>query len=102
MEAYDISQIAAGDFLPHVGQPVTIHFAQDFSLSSTILKVTELNSYTPLERGPFSVEFQTAGETRAIAQGIYRLVHPAGKYMDIFLVPIAHDPNGMRYEAVFS
>ncbi|WP_353719381.1 hypothetical protein [Dyadobacter sp. 676] len=102
MEAYDLSQIAAADFLPYVGQPVTIQFARDFSLPSTILKVTELNSYTPLERGAFSVEFQTTGENRAIAQGIYRVVHPIGKYMDIFLVPIAPDSNGARYEAVFS
>ncbi|MCF0070238.1 hypothetical protein LZD49_07125 [Dyadobacter sp. CY261] len=102
MEAYDLKEIAAADFLPHVGEPVVIHFAQDFSLPSTILKVTELNSYTPLERGAFSVEFQTTGENRAIVQGVYRVVHPDGKYMDIFLVPIAQHHNGMRYEAVFS
>ena len=102
MEAYDLSLVAAADFTPHVGKPVVIHFAQDFSLPSTVLKVLELNTYSPLERGAFSVEFQTTGENRAIAQGIYRVEYPDGKYMDVFLVPIAHDPNGMRYEAVFS
>lgn len=102
MEAYDLSQVAATDFAHHIGKPVVIHFTKDFSLPSTILKVLELNSYSPLERGAFSMEFQTNGENRAIAQGIYRIEYPDGKYMDAFLVPIAHDPGGMRYEAVFS
>lgn len=102
METYDLSQITAAEFRALTGEPVVIHFAQNFSLPSTIVAVTDLNGYTPLERSSFSVEFQTNGDHRVIAQGVFRVVHPNGKYLDIFLVPIAQDPLGTRYEAVFS
>lgn len=102
METYDLSQLTAAEFQSHTGEPVVIHFAENFSLPSTIVAVTELNGYTPLERSSFSVEFQTNGDHRVVAQGVYRVVYPDGKYFDIFLVPIAQDPLGTRYEAVFS
>lgn len=102
METYDLSQVTAAEFRALTGEPVVIHFAQNFSLPSTIVAVTELNGYTPLERSSFSVEFRTNGDHRVIAQGVFRVVHPNGKYLDIFLVPIAQDPLGTRYEAVFS
>ncbi|PSL23133.1 DUF6916 family protein [Dyadobacter jiangsuensis] len=102
METYDLSQITAAEFKALTGEPVVIHFAENFSLPATITTVNELNGYTPLERSSFSVEFQTNGDRRVIPQGIFRVVHPDGKYLDIFLVPIAQDPLGTRYEAVFS
>lgn len=102
METYDLSQITATEFQALTGEPVVIHFAQNFSLPSTIVAVNKLNGYTPLERSSFSVEFRTDGDHRVIAQGIFKVVLPNGKYLDIFLVPIAQDPLGTRYEAVFS
>lgn len=102
METYDLSQLTAAEFQSRKGEPVVIHFAQNFSLPSTILGATELNGYSPLERSSFSVEFQTNGDHRVIEQGIYRIVQQDNKYLDLFLVPIAQDPLGTRYEAVFS
>ncbi|WP_342087358.1 DUF6916 family protein [Dyadobacter sp. OTU695] len=102
METYDLSQITAAEFRSQTSEPVVIHFAENFSLPSTIVAVTELNGYSPLERGSFSVEFQTNGDSRVIAQGIYRVVRSDGQQFDLFLVPIAQDPLGTRYEAVFS
>ncbi|MGV3602782.1 MAG: DUF6916 family protein [Dyadobacter fermentans] len=102
METYDLSHITASEFKALTGEPVVIHFAENFSLPATIGNVVELNGYTPLERSSFSVEFQTNGDHRVIAQGIFRVVLPEGKYLEIFLVPIAQDPLGTRYEAVFS
>lgn len=102
MEAYDLSQLTAAEFQSRKGDPVIIQFAQNLSLSSTILTVNELKGYSPLERNSFSVEFQTDGEHMVRQQGIYRVVQQDGKYLDIFLVPIARDPLGTRYEAIFS
>lgn len=102
METYDLSQITAAEFKALTGEPVVIHFAQNFSLPSAIVAVDELNGYTPLERTSFSVEFQTTGDHRVVAQGVFRVVLPNGKYLDIFLVPIGQDPLGTRYEAIFS
>ncbi|GGM94081.1 hypothetical protein GCM10010967_29070 [Dyadobacter beijingensis] len=102
METYDLSQITAAEFQSQAGEPVVIHFAPNFSLPAVIGTVTELNGYTPLERASFSVEFQTTGDHRVVAQGIYRVVRANGRYFDLFLVPVAQDPLGTRYEAVFS
>lgn len=102
METYDLSQLTAAEFRSRKGDPVMIHFAQNLSLPSTVLTVNELKGYSPLERESFSVEFQTDGEHMVHEQGIYRVVHQDGKYLDIFLVPIARDPLGTRYEAIFS
>ncbi len=102
METYDLSQITATEFRSQTGEPVVIHFADNFSLPATIAAVTELNGYSPLERRSFSVEFRTDGDQRVVAQGIYRIVRPDGQHFDLFLVPIAQDPLGTRYEAVFS
>lgn len=102
METYDLSQITAAEFQSLAAEPVVIHFAENLSLSATIGNIIELNGYTPLERSSFSVEFRTNGDHRVIQQGIFKVVLPDGKYLDIFLVPIAQDPLGTRYEAVFS
>jgi len=102
MEAYDLSEINAAEFQSQAGEQVVIHFSENFSLPSTVVAVNELNGYSPLVRGAFSVEFQTNGDRRVVAQGIYRVVRSNGKYIDLFLVPIAQDPLGTRYEAVFS
>jgi len=102
METYDLSQLTAAEFQSRKGDHVIIQFAQNLSRTSTILTVNELKGYSPLERNSFSVEFQTDGEHMVYEQGIYRVVHQNGRYLDIFLVPIARDPLGTRYEAVFS
>lgn len=50
---------------------------------------------------PFSVVFR-GPPAPELAQGIYPLTHPAFPGpLAIFLVPIARDEAGMRYEAVF-
>jgi hypothetical protein len=37
-----------------------------------------------------------------LPQRIYRLRHPVMGELDLFLVPIGPDGEGMRYEAVFT
>ncbi|SDF51383.1 hypothetical protein SAMN04487996_11145 [Dyadobacter soli] len=102
MEAYDLSLITSADFTPFVQQPVEIHFAENLSVQAVLTGVTELNGYSPLERKTFSIELQTTGDHRPRNQGIYRIIHPGGKFLDVFMVPIGHDAGGMRYEVVFS
>ena len=38
----------------------------------------------------------------ALPQAIYRLEHPALGPMDVFLVPIGRDREGIRYEVIFN
>jgi hypothetical protein len=53
------------------------------------------------ERVPFSLVFR--GPTGPVVpQGTHRLRHGEVGELDLFLVPIGPDSEGMRYEAVFA
>jgi hypothetical protein len=55
----------------------------------------------PDARTPFSLVFR--GPLRPmLEQGIRPLAHDALGELPLFLVPIAAEPDGMRYQAVFS
>jgi hypothetical protein len=57
------------------------------------------HSRSDLER--FSAYFYGPGDFY-LPQRMYRLEHEQMGEMDIFLVPVAQDQRGFRYEAVFS
>ena len=102
METYDLSLINAEDFKAYLNQPLDVHFSDSIKVSSIVTRITDLGSYSPLERGPFSIELQTTGDMTCRVQGIYRIDHPVINGLDVFLVPIGKDNKGMKYEAVFS
>jgi hypothetical protein len=56
----------------------------------------------PLGRKPFSLLFRHAQRHQYLPQRIYHLEHQQFGAMDIFLVPLGPDAEGMRYEAVFT
>ena len=101
METYNLSLIKAEDFKDFLNQSLDVHFP-DSTVPSVLTRITDLNSYSPLERGAFSIELQTTGDMTNRPQGIYRINHPVINSLDVFLVPIGKDSNGMKYEAVFS
>jgi len=102
METYDLSKINAEDFKSCMNQNIDIHFSGGETLSSEVVKVTELNGYSPLERGAFSVVFRTTADTSYREQGIHQIDLPKAKGLGVFLVPVSVDKDGMNYEAVFS
>jgi hypothetical protein len=54
-----------------------------------------------MSRDPFSLMFNGPREP-LLAQGTYRLSHPALGEFELFIVPIGQDADGTRYEAVFA
>jgi len=60
---------------------------------------TLTHSRSDVER--FSLYFYGPGNFQ-LPQNTYRLTHERMGELDIFLVPVAHEPRGYRYEAVFS
>lgn len=52
-------------------------------------------------REPFSIVFRGPAEP-VLPQRIYRLEHTELGELELFLVPIAQDADGTRYEAVFA
>lgn len=70
------------------------------------LELAEVKSYLPKEneaRGMerFSLYFAGPREPHLI-QHVYPMEHELMGAFDIFLVPVAQDENGFRYEAVFN
>lgn len=67
-----------------------------------VLYAVELHEAHPGPRQqPFSLHFR-GPHRAALPQQIYRLEHDQLAPMDIFLVTIGPDAEGMRYEAVFN
>ena len=57
--------------------------------------------YAEGAREPFSLLFKGTTQT-VLPQGIWRMRNAALGELDIFLVPIARDPDGTIYQAVFN
>lgn len=53
-------------------------------------------------RAPFSLTFREPRATTYLQQATVRLEHEDLGDLDLFLVPIGPDVDGMRYEAVFT
>lgn len=103
METYDLSKITSVDFAEYLDQPMDIHFSEAGPVAASVIKVTDLDNYSPLERRAFSVVLQTIDDHTYRPQGVYAIDHPGiNKKLEVFLVPIASHQNGMKYEAIFS
>jgi hypothetical protein len=70
------------------------------------LTLVEVKPLTPrafpgLMRDPFALLFRSASQL-ILPQRLYRLRSGTMGALEIFLVPIARDPRGVLYEAVFN
>jgi hypothetical protein len=71
------------------------------AIALTLAEVSGLGTGIGGRRAPYSLIFR--GPIRPILpQRIYRLCQPVMGEIDLFLVPIGPDGEGMRYEAVFT
>jgi len=80
----------------------------DLDLGTSTISVTLSNAellagtISPgVRREPFSLLFRSASAV-LLPQKIYRLSNQALGVLDVFLVPVARDRNGIIYQAVFS
>ena len=92
-------------------------FAEHLNTKFRVLSETENAAEVELELAEVA-EFPTLTHSRSdverfslyfygprdsfLPQRIYRLAHERMGEQDIFLVPVAEEPRGFRYEAVFS
>jgi hypothetical protein len=67
-----------------------------------LIEVSELGGPAFEKRSPFSIVLRTQQQDQYLIQAIYRVEHAAMGSLDLFLVPLGPDKNGMRYEAVFT
>jgi hypothetical protein len=73
------------------------------SLPLTLVEAQPLpvSPYPGMIRAPFSLIFRTASQV-VLPQKIYGLNNASLGRLDIFLVPVARDREGVLYQAVFN
>jgi hypothetical protein len=91
--------ITLADFsdLIHHDFPVITHAGR---IVMTLTAATPLPGGIPGGRQPFSLKFRGPVQP-LLPQSMYSFEHPAHGTLDIFIVPVAADRDGLMYEAVF-
>ena len=94
-------QLTEAEFSKHVNTKFRISIEPPLELELTEVKgyLSQPNEQTGMER--VSAFFRGPGD-RPLKQAIYPLEHDVMGTIDLFLVPIARDEKGFRYEAVFN
>ncbi len=92
-------------FAGRVGERFRILIDEATALTTLLIEVTPAPDpgirSARAGRAPFSLVFRSPPGA-PLPQHIYRVQHDELGALDLFLVPIGPDEEGMRYEAVFS
>lgn len=86
-------------FSGHVGTKFLMHYGDSQTAELELISATDVGSSN--RQIQFSLVFKGPPEGPA-AQNIFRLEHEELGALDLFLVPIARDKDGLTYEAVFN
>ena len=95
----DPSQYRVETFTPHIGSAFKVTMQAGASLGLELVEVQP--GPTSPKVMQFSIFFRGPREP-ALSQRMYHLQHPRLGEMDLFLVPVAQEPQGMMYQAVFN
>lgn len=89
-------------FAPLCGEPFSLSLQTDPPLlHATLIEAKPLPQPAFNGRQPFSLLF-AGPPAPLLPQSIYRVAHQGLPALDMFLVPVAADATGVRYQAVFS
>ncbi len=97
-----LEKLTEADFANHRGETFKIHYGEGETLEVALVETRGLGSGQRTERSAFSVLFRGGPKDQFLPQATYRLEHPDLGALDLFLVPLGPDDQGMRYEAVFN
>jgi hypothetical protein len=91
-------------FAPHLGTAFTVTMGSDETLQLSLDELKPLGHGVPGGREPFALLFHHEHLPREahLPQGTYHLHHTSLGSLDLFLVPLGPDAQGMRYEAIFT
>jgi hypothetical protein len=89
-------------FSPHVNSTFALSLGEA-SVELTLTKAQKLSvhPFPGMMREPFSLFFRSSMPV-VLPQRIYPLKHGALGDLDIFIVPIAREPQGIVYQALFN
>ena len=88
-------------FEPITGSVFTLRLGENTTLPLQLTVVAGNGLKGTASREQFSLHFRGPA-TPSLVQRTYRLEHPQFGALEIFLVPIRKDADGMIYEAVFT
>jgi hypothetical protein len=89
-------------FSPHVNSTFALGLGES-SVELTLTKAQKLpvHPFPGMMREPFSLLFRSSTPV-VLPQRLYPFKHEALGNLDIFIVPIARDPQGIVYQALFN
>lgn len=96
-----LQDLQAPSFEEQLNTPFRIHFGGEAPLEVVLFEVRLHEAHGGPRKQPYSVYFRGPHQP-ILPQAIYRVEHEQIGPMEIFLVPIGPDAQGMRYEAVFN
>lgn len=94
-------------FRPHEGTSFTIRNGSEAASQLELIEVKSLkieddNRDSQFRAEPFRLTFRSPKKTEYYEQQMFKLSHEVLGELDMFLVPIGPDDEGMLYEAVFN
>jgi Domain of unknown function (DUF6916) len=97
-----LDSLGADDFEPHIEDEFVIAGGHGASVAARLVAVTDHGTIGGGTRASqFSVVFRGPREP-VLPQAIYRVGHEQMGVLEIFLVPLGPDEDGIGYEAVFA
>jgi len=95
-----LEQLTAADFRALPDNRIDARFG-DAETRLEIVEVRELSaSARPVT--PFALTLRDTGAKHAMPQGVYAFQHPLHGSIELFIVPIGPDREGMCYEVIFN
>jgi hypothetical protein len=94
-------------FAPHEGSKFRIQNGSDNGYELDLIEVKSLKNEDDIRdpsfrQEPFRLTFRSSSKEEYFPQNIYQLAHATMGEIEIFLVPIGPDSEGMRYESIFN
>jgi hypothetical protein len=98
-----LDKLTRDDFAGAVGAAFKIQDRPEGAIDLALVEARNLSVATtaPGRRPPFSLLFR-GPRSPVLPQSIYPLVHPSFGRLEIFLVPVGEDADGVTYEAIFN
>lgn len=92
--------------LDHFARCVGEGFEIEMGAASIVFTLTEArplpeSGFAGMKRAPFSLLFRSASQV-VLPQQIYKLNNATLGILEIFLVPVARDKDGVIYQAIFN
>jgi len=96
-----LEELTHASFEAQLNTAFRVHFGEEAPLEIVLFEVKLHEPHNGPRAQPFSLYFR--GPRQAVLpQRTYRVEHDGMEAMDLFLVTVGPDPQGMCYEAVFN